>query len=461
MKIGFLPLYVKLYDDCVPSVRPRMNEFYATVAQMLRDKGAEVVESPFCRLADEFATAVKTFEDEKVDAIVTLHIAYSPSLESIDVLAGTELPIVILDTTPTMTFDNMQSPGEIMHCHGIHGVMDMCTMLTRRGKPYAIAAGHYEQSDVLDRTLGFVRAAIAAKAVRSAKVARVGGPFAGMGDFVVPFEDMKARFGIEAYDIDTDMIKNAVASVTDEQIAAEKAENAERFELSDTIQEEEYEAAVRSCLAMRACVEDEKLTAFTATFMGMGEKACGLPSMPFIECCKAMERGIGYAGEGDTLTAAFTGALLQGYPETSFVEIFCPDWKHSMVMLSHMGEMNYRIAANKPLLCRIGRNYVDSPNYPYAAYARMKGGKGVYVNICPVKDGFRMVMSETEMKEYDTDNFPTSMRGWMRTGKTSCAKFLEKLSENAATHHSIFVYGATAAEMKYFAKLLKLECVEI
>ena len=82
MKIGFLPLYVKLYDDCVPSVRPRMNDFYATVAQMLRDKGAEVVESPFCRLADEFKTAVKTFEDEKVDAIVTLHIAYSPSLES-------------------------------------------------------------------------------------------------------------------------------------------------------------------------------------------------------------------------------------------------------------------------------------------------------------------------------------------------------------------------------------------
>ena len=154
MKIGFLPLYVKLYDDFVTGQRPRMEAYYATIAGMMREKGAEVVEVPFCRLADEFKAAVKRFEDEKVDAIVTLHIAYSPSLESIDALAGTKLPLVILDTTPTMEFDNKQSGSEIFHNHGIHGVMDMCNLLTRRGKPYAIAAGHYEQSDVLDRTFG-------------------------------------------------------------------------------------------------------------------------------------------------------------------------------------------------------------------------------------------------------------------------------------------------------------------
>ena len=461
MKIGFLPLYVKLYDDFVTGQRPRMEAYYATIANMMREKGAEVVESPFCRLADEFKTAVKTFEDEKVDAIVTLHIAYSPSLESIDALAGTDLPLVVMDTTPTYEFDNTQSSSEIFHNHGIHGVMDMCNLLTRRGKTYAIAAGHYEKSDVIDRTLGFVRAAIAAKAVGQAKVGRVGGPFAGMGDFVAPFEELKERFGIEAYDLDIEAVRRAAKTVTAEQIAAEKAENAERFDYSDNIQDEEYDMAIRSCLTMRACIEQEGLTAFTATFLGMGEKACGLETMPFIECCKAMERGVGYAGEGDVLTAAFTGAFLKGYPETSFVEIFCPDWKGSKVLLSHMGEVNYRIVNSKPLLSRIGKNYIDSPYYPYAAYARMKGGKGVYVNVAPVGDGFRLIAADAEMKEYDNDNFPTSMRGWMRTGKMSCAKFLAKLSENAATHHSVYIYGATADEMKFFGKLLGLETVVI
>jgi len=34
-----------------------------------------------------------------------------------------------------------------------------------------------------------------------------------------------------------------------------------------------------------------------------------------------MSRGIGYAGEGDVLTAALTGALLSVYPDTSFTEV--------------------------------------------------------------------------------------------------------------------------------------------
>ena len=461
MKIGYLPLYVKLYDDHSSAMRPRIDEICAMMAGKLREKGAQVVEAPVCRLADEFKAAVKSFEDAQVDAIVTYHLAYSPSLESIDALAGTDLPIVVMDTTPTYEFDNMQSPAEISYNHGIHGVMDMCNLLTRRGKAFAIAAGHYEKSDVIDRTLGYVRAAIAAKALGKAKVGRVGGPFAGMGDFVVPFEELKEKFGIEAYDLERETVLRAAKTVTEADVAAEKAANAERFDFNDNVQEEEYEMAVRSCLAMRACIEQENLTAFTATFLGMGEKACGLETMPFIEACKAMERGIGYAGEGDVLTAAFTGAFMAGYPETSFVEIFCPDWKGSKVLLSHMGEMNYRIADSKPLLSRLGKTFIDSPYHPYAAYTRMKGGTGVYVNICPVKDGFRMVVADAEMKGYDDDNFKTSMRGWMRTGKTSCAKFLAKLSENAATHHSVYIYGATADEMKFFGKLVGLETVVI
>ena len=459
MKIGFLPLYVKLYDDVVSHTRPRHEAFYEELTGIFKSKGADVVTVPFCRLANEFDAAVKSFEEEKVDAIVSLHMAYSPSLESIDALAATALPIVVMDTTSTFEFDNMQTPDQITYCHGIHGVMDMCSMLIRRGKKFAIAAGHYTESDVIDRTLGYVRAAMAATAIKNAKVARVGGPFAGMGDFVVPFEEMKARFGIEALDIDTKLMQSYAASVTKEEIEAERRDNAARFDFADNLIPEEYEATLRACVTMRKCIEGEGLSAFTATFLGMGKDQCGLEVMPFIECCKAMERGIGYAGEGDTLTAAFTGAFLKGYPETTFCEIFCPDWKNSQVMLSHMGEVNYRIADTKPYLNRVGTNYAPTA-YPYVAYTRMKGGEGVYVNICRAKDDFKLVVFGTEMVSYDKDAFPTSMRGWMKTGN-SCAGFLEGLSVNGATHHSAFVYGATVNEIKYFADLLNLEVAEI
>ena len=151
MKIGLLPLYVKLYDDVTPDIRPRLNEFYEKIAVEFEKRGLEVVRSEFCRLSNEFKATVAKFERENVDAMVTIHMAYSPSLESIEALCDTSLPIIVLDTTETLEFTNEQDDGEIMYCHGIHGVMDMCSMLTQRGVEYAIAAGHWQESDVIDR----------------------------------------------------------------------------------------------------------------------------------------------------------------------------------------------------------------------------------------------------------------------------------------------------------------------
>lgn len=458
MKIGFLPLYIKLYDDRVPAIRPRLNAFYSEVAELIRQRGVEVVESPFCRLDGEFREAVASFEAADVDAIVTLHMAYSPSLESIDALCETNLPIVVLDTTSTLEFTNMQNPAEIDYCHGIHGVMDMCSMLTRRGKEYAIAAGHYLESDCIDRVLGFVRAAISAKALKNAKVGLMGGAFAGMGDFRVPYEELKERFGIQISDMDPDQVRKVYDSVSQDEIDAEAAENRERCTFSGEILDEEYAASLRACIALRKCVQMQKLTSFSANFMRLGREDCGLDSMPFLECCKAMERGIGYAGEGDALTAAFVGAFLQGYPETTFVEIFCPDWKNNMVFLSHMGEVNYRIVSEKPMIRRLGVNYTPG-QFPYAGFSRMKGGKGVYVNVSRGKDDYKLVVAPAEMLDYDTDNFPFSERGWMKPEGLTCAQFLEGLSRNGATHHSAFLYGATAEQLEYFGKLLGLETV--
>lgn len=110
MKIGLLPLYIALYDRTSPSMRPRLEAFYQEIAQEFARRGVEVETSPFCRLKPEFEQAVGKFEAAGVDALVTLHMAYSPSLESIDVLAGTALPIVVLDTTETLEFTNGRIP---------------------------------------------------------------------------------------------------------------------------------------------------------------------------------------------------------------------------------------------------------------------------------------------------------------------------------------------------------------
>lgn len=449
MKIGLLPLYIQLYDQCSKHMRPRLEAFYEEITAQFRERGVAVVTSPFCRIKPEFEQTVTKFEEEDVDAIVTLHMAYSPSLESIEVLANTKLPIVVLDTTSTLEFTPDQDPAEISYCHGIHGVMDMCSMLKRYGKPYAIAAGHYLESDCMERVCGFVRAAMAAKALNGAKVGLVGGAFDGMGDFAVEPAELKERFGVTIENLDAADYTAYRAKVSAKDVQAELDENQTYFDFDESVIQEDYEKSVEGCLALRKMIEEKGYTAFSVNFRNVKD-------IPFVEACKEMERGIGYAGEGDGLTAAFTGALLSAYPETSFVEIFCPDWKNGMVLFSHMGEVNYRITDGKPLLCRTA-GIVDS----YAGYARMKGGKGVYVNISRDKDEYQLLLAGGEMMSYETDNFTKKIRGWMRPEHGSTAEFLEAHSINGATHHSIFVYGATVEELTYFGKLLSMDVVVI
>ena len=75
MKIGFLPLYVKLYDDVTPESRPRHEAFYAEITKLFEERGVAVVTSPFCRLANEFEEAIKKFEAERVDTVVSHDVA--------------------------------------------------------------------------------------------------------------------------------------------------------------------------------------------------------------------------------------------------------------------------------------------------------------------------------------------------------------------------------------------------
>ena len=455
MKIGLLPLYIKLYDETSPEVRPRMEAFYQRVADSFLQNHIAVVTSDFCRVKEEFDAAVAKFEGAEVDAIVTLHIAYSPSLESIDALTNTKLPLVVLDTTETLEFGPMQDPGEVMFNHGIHGVMDMCSMLRRRGKEFAIVAGHYLESDCIERACGYVKAAAAAAALKKAKVGLIGGAFAGMGDFAVPPEELQSRFGICLETIDPIRLEEISGAITREEIREALQSQKEKYDFAPGLVEEEYEDSIRSCLALRKYIRENAYTAFSVNFLSVG-KGKGIASMPFLECCEAMERGIGYAGEGDGLTAAFTGALLSVYPETSFVEIFCPDWKNDLLYLSHMGEVNYGIADCKPVICRAETNFTPG-NTPYMGYTRMKAGQGVYVNICRDRDDYRMFIAQAEMQDCPQDHFPNNMRGWMKPANLTTAQFLEAHSQVGATHHSIFVYGAKAEELAYFGKLLNMK----
>ncbi len=455
-KVGLLPLYIKLYDDFGTN-RTLLDGFHAQVIEKLEKEGLEVIAAPVCRIKDEFQDAVDNFVKNGAEAIVTLHLAYSPSLESIDALCSVDLPIVVLDTTLDLSLSKEFSKAPIGSNHGIHGVMDMCNLLKRRAKNYVVVAGHFDNSDVLKRTVDSVKACVSAKAMNGLKVGSFGGSFAGMGDFIIEDSAIKERLGVEVINISDAEMLSAVQSVTEKEISDEIECYKANFVMPEEVDMNALVVSVKASLATRNIIEQKGLDAFSVNFLGVNKNNLG--NMPFIEACLQMQKGVGYAGEGDILTASFVGALLKTMKDVSFVEIFCPDWKENRILISHMGEMNFAVLRDKPKLSIGAFRFTDAGTMAKTAGA-FKDGKAVYCNVFRVEDEkFVMSVSEVEVS-YVEGQVEGAVRGWIRP-KMNIAEFLEKLSEHGAIHHGFMVYDVDVKAMKSFGKTLGMEVVEI
>lgn len=455
-RIGLLPLYLELYDEVVPEVRCQAEKFTQLIAVGLEKRGLTVFTAPTCRIKKEFSISVKSFEKKNAHAIVTLHLAYSPSLESIEELSRTKIPIIILDTTPAFNFGPKQK-ADFMFNHGIHGVQDMCSMLIRNNKHFAIEAGHWKESDVLDRVAKHVKGAVIVKSISNSRVGIIGKPFKGMGDFHLPKNIMKKTIGITTIIASKkDLLKYLPAS-NHYKVCEEIKEDINKYE-TNGLNKEAHLDSVRVGLSVRQWIEKENLLAFTMNFLKF-DKNFGFPTLPLLEASKAMARGTGYAGEGDVLTAALVGALLSVYPKTTFTEMFCPDWEVNSVFISHLGEVNFNLMSKKPKLVGIESPFFKVKNSVIAAGV-LKSGKAVLVNLAPgANKSYTLIISSVNMIDVKNKTSNT-IQGWF-TPNIPLTEFLSGFSRFGGTHHSALVYGDVTEEIISFGRMMGWNTVTI
>jgi L-arabinose isomerase len=452
IKAGLLPLYLKLYDDITPERHDECRKFYGKIAAELERLGVTVETVPLCRVREEFIQGVNHFNESGVSCIITLHLAYSPSLESAEILARSDLPVIILDTTPDFSFGPGQDRSRIMHNHGIHGVQDLCNLLLRMNKPFLIEAGHFSRSDVLSRVVSRLPAVRMARDMKQAKVGCIGTPFPGMGDFAVPFPELKQRIGINVLQLKQDEFKYYLGQIDKNSVDREMDEDRMKFDVQD-VPEVVHIRSVKTGLALRSWIQENELTGFTFNFMDITEEA-GFPTVPFLEAGKAMSRGTGYAGEGDVLTAALAGSVLSVFPETSFTEMFCPDWEGGRIFLSHMGEINVNLLPEGSRIKEMEYIFSTAGN-PAFVPGRFKEGEGVLINCAPGADGlFRLILSPVSVDGTGDDpGLRDSVRGWIKP-RGSLENFLEQYSRLGGTHHLLLTYGGDLEHLRTFGKLM-------
>jgi len=460
IKIGYLPMYVKMYDDRNPRRRDHLVAYMEMLVETLERHGLEIiVADEVCRIKDEFDRTVCKFNDAGVAAVITQHLAYSPSLEAIDALLNLKAPIIVFDTTPN--YELLRSAAvenRISDNHGIHGVQDMCNLLRRNHKPYHICAGHIEDGEVIHKVVRMCRAAALKQAYETARIGSVGGNFPGMGDFLISDERYKKEIGADVLYMTPDVVSEYLRSVTEEDIDQELALDAEKYTIEVTFHEE-YRAATRSGLAVRKWMDDHQLTGCSINFLTLD--TCGLPKVPFTECCKILGRGKGYAGEGDTLTAGLVGALFTLYQDTTFTEMFCPDWEQGVILLSHMGESNPNLAQWKPII-QDKKFRHNTCGDTVAMYSCARAGQAFIINLAPMNDSFSLIICTGEMLDVGLEHgaYRYSTQGWFKPSKP-LPQFLEEFSLAGGTHHSALVYRADLDELRAFGQMMGFDVIVI
>ncbi|MBD3243448.1 MAG: hypothetical protein GF331_22855 [Chitinivibrionales bacterium] len=456
--IALLPLYLDLYDRVVPDQRKSAERFVAVVAAELNARSIDVVTLPICTVASEFAAAVGEAQQSGASAIVTLHLAYSPSLESIDALCATPLPLIVLDTTPAESFPPDIDPTELMNNHGIHGVQDLCNLLVRRGRRFELEVGHWRESDVLDRVAARCRVATAVHALRAMRAVRFGASFEGMGDFAVSPAVWERTTGVNTLAVAPEEISCCMPDDTARAVAEELDRDRDAYDCSG-VAVDVHRRAVRAGLGVRALLEQHQAHAFSMNFLSVTQES-GIPAMPFLEASKAMARGVGYAGEGDVFTASLVGALLQAWPQTTFTEMFCPDWRGNSVFLSHMGEANPMLLRDKPRLVEKAWAYTDAAT-PVIAAGCLKPGPCALVNCAPVADdAFALIVAPGDMLDIAGDTFEAAVRGWFRP-HAGLELLLREYSLAGGTHHSALVYDCATDDLETLGAMLGFQVTVI
>jgi L-arabinose isomerase len=250
--------------------------------------------------------------------------------------------------------------------------------------------------------------------------------------------------------------------LADDRVEKELTADLSRFEVA--ADRDRLRRSIAVGLTLRDWAEREQLDALTVNFLDIDSRR-NFPCMPFLEASKAMSRGLGYAGEGDVLTAAFVGALIRSGLRATFSEMFCPDWSADHVFLSHMGEANTRCLEQ---LARI----VDKP-FPFsdaedtvAVAGRFVAGEASLVDLAPIcrPDGsvhFRMVIVPGQVVAPDgRDNMADLIRGWFAP-HGSVSAMLSAYSRAAGTHHLALVYGDCLGTVSTMADVLGWEIERI
>ncbi len=459
-KIGLLGIMQELYDEMLPGITARQSEYANAVAERLGET-AEVVFSAPARTRDDVERTVRELLEQKVHGIAIVMLTYGPALRTVRALLETPVPLALLNIQPEPSVTAEWDMADLTYNQGIHGAQDQANAMVRAGIPFSVITGDWHASGLLRDFADWARAAHAVSELRRTRIALLGYPMNGMGDILYDPPALLRRLGPAIVSENLGELAARVDRVADSEVEALVVAHHERFAVASDLPRSRHLYAARLELAIKALLAEGGYAGFSFHFDSFGGDG-RFEQLPLLAASDLMADGYGFAAEGDTSTASLMCAAQLLIGEAHFSEMYAMDWERDSVLISHMGEGNWRIArGDRPVRLidrELGIGGLDNPPTPVFSAAP---GPATTAALVPLDGGrFRLVVGQGEI--LDEPELPkVEMHHFHFHPAAGMEPFIDGWLRLGAPHHFVLNLGEHAARWRVLAQLLELEYVEL
>jgi L-arabinose isomerase len=459
-KIGLLGIMQELYDDMLPGITERQAGYATEVARTLAP-AAEVVFSRPARNREDIEAIMRALQEDRVDGIVIVMLTYGPAMRSVRALLDCRVPVLLANIQPDRVVTPEWDMADLTYNQGIHGAQDQANALLRTGVPHSIITGDWRSEYFRRAFEDWARAAQAVTELRRTRIALLGYPMNGMGDILYDAPALMRRLGPMIVNEDLGPLVRRIEAVGDDELEATLARHHEVFQVAPDLPRENHAYAARMEIALRAMLSEGGYAGFSFHFDAIGGDG-RFRQLPLLAASNLMADGYGFAAEGDTSTGTLMCAAQTLIGEAHFSEMYAMDWDLDSVLISHMGEGNWRVARrDRPvrLIDRpLGIGRLDNPPTPVFS---AEPGPATTAALVPVRgEHFRLLVGRGEV--LDTPELPkVEMHYFHFRPNGGMERFMDRWLTYGGPHHFVTNLGEHAPRWRRLAEQLDLELIEL
>ena len=396
--------------------------------------------------------------DNECAGIITFCHTFSPSKMWINGFSLLQKPWLHFHTQFNESIPNEEIDMDYMNLHqSAHGDREHGFIGSRMRLPRTVVAGYWKDPGVQQKIADWQRAAVAAAFSRELKIIRFGD---NMREVAVTEGDkveaqMKLGWQVNTWAV-SDLVRE-MDSVTDSEIDRLVKEYAELYTFSEA-DLESIRCQAREEIAIERFLVCEGAKAFSNTFEDLG----GMRQLPGLAAQHLMFKGYGFGAEGDWKTAGLTAIIKAMYPDgaASFMEDYTYDYKHELILGSHMLEVCPSIAADRPRI-EVHPLGIGHKEPPARLVFEGKAGSAKAVSMIDAGGRLRLIVQDVvcEKPFQSMPNLPVARTMWRP--KPSFLAGLECWILAGGAHHTVLSYDLTDAAIRDFARIMQLELVTI